>query len=133
MAFAHRSLGQEVIGLLQLNYRDAKPIYEQIKDGIRHLLLSNAILADEKLPSVRELASNLAINPNTIQRAYRELESEGYIYSKQGKGTFASEASFIHKTREQELLTELFVLDVTKEALGRRMENLEQGRMSENG
>ena len=80
MAFAHRSLGQEVIGLLQLNYRDAKPIYEQIKDGIRHLLLSNAILADEKLPSVRELASNLAINPNTIQRAYRELESEGYIY-----------------------------------------------------
>ena len=67
MAFAHRSLGQEVIGLLQLNYRDAKPIYEQIKDGIRHLLLSNAILADEKLPSVRELASNLAINPNTIQ------------------------------------------------------------------
>ena len=65
--------------MLQLNYRDAKPIYEQIKDGIRHLLLSNAILADEKLPSVRELASNLAINPNTIQRAYRELESEGYI------------------------------------------------------
>ncbi len=126
--------------MLQLNYRDAKPIYEQIKDGIRHLLLSNAISADEKLPSVRELASNLAINPNTIQRAYRELESEGYIYSKQGKGTFASATTFIHKTREQELLlafddvvTELFVLDVTKEDLGQRMENLEQGRMVENG
>ena len=75
--------------LLQLNYRDAKPIYEQIKEGIRHLLLTDAIASDEKLPSVRELASNLAINPNTIQRAYRELESEGYIYTKQGKGTFA--------------------------------------------
>ena len=53
--------------MLQLNYRDAKPIYEQIKDGIRRLLLSDAIKADEKLPSVRELASSLAINPNTIQ------------------------------------------------------------------
>ena len=63
--------------MLQLNYRDAKPIYEQIKDGIRKLLLSKAIEPDEKLPSVRELASNLAINPNTISRAYRELESEG--------------------------------------------------------
>ena len=126
--------------MLQLNYRDAKPIYEQIKEGIRHLLLSNAIAADEKLPSVRELASNLAINPNTIQRAYKELETEGYVYSMKGKGTFASDADFIHKNREQELLmafddvvTELFVLDVTKEQLGSRMENLEQGRLKENG
>ncbi len=126
--------------MLQLNYRDAKPIYEQIKEGIRYLLLSNAIAADEKLPSVRELASNLAINPNTIQRAYRELETEGYVYSKQGKGTFASATSFIHKTREQELLTvfddvvtELFVLDVPKEKLEQRMENLEQGRREIDG
>lgn len=126
--------------LLQLNYRDAKPIYEQIKEGIRHLLLTDAIASDEKLPSVRELASNLAINPNTIQRAYRELESEGYIYTKQGKGTFASATDFIHKSREEELLvkfddvvTELFVLDVTREELGHRMENLGQGRMEKNG
>ena len=90
--------------MLQLNYRDAKPIYEQIKDGIRKLLLSKAIEPDEKLPSVRELASSLAINPNTISRAYRELESEGYVYSKQGKGTFASSPVFINQTRKQELL-----------------------------
>lgn len=132
--------GKEVMELLQLNYRDAKPIYEQIKEGIRHLLLTDAIASDEKLPSVRELASNLAINPNTIQRAYRELESEGYIYTKQGKGTFASATDFIHKSREEELLvkfddvvTELFVLDVTREELGHRMENLGQGRMEKNG
>ena len=132
--------GKEVMELLQLNYRDAKPIYEQIKEGIRHLLLTDAIASDEKLPSVRELASNLAINPNTIQRAYRELESEGYIYTKQGKGTFASATDFIHKSREDELLvkfddvvTELFVLDVTREELGHRMENLGQGRMEKNG
>ena len=126
--------------MLQLNYRDAKPIYEQIKEGIRHLLLTNAIAADEKFPSVRELASTLAINPNTIQRAYRELEAEGYVYSMKGKGTFASSTDFIHKSRAQELLTEfddveeeLFELDVTKEELGCRMENLEQGRLVENG
>jgi GntR family transcriptional regulator len=126
--------------LLQLNYRDAKPIYEQIKEGIRHLLLTNAIAADEKLPSVRELASNLAINPNTIQRAYKELELEGYVYSMKGKGTFASATDFIHKSREQELLTtfddvvtELFLLDVPKEKLGCRMERLEQRRIDAHG
>ncbi len=126
--------------MLQLNYRDAKPIYEQIKEGIRHLLLTNAIAADEKLPSVRELASNLAINPNTIQRAYRELEAEGYVYSMKGKGTFAAATDFIHKSREQELLmtfddvvSELFILDVSKEELGCRMQNLEQGRLENNG
>ncbi len=125
--------------MLQLNYRDAKPIYEQIKEGIRRLLLSNAILADERLPSVRELASSLAINPNTIQRAYRELESEGYIYTKQGKGTFAAATAVLQKTREQQLLlafddvvSELFFLDVTSEELGHRMENLEQGRADQN-
>jgi len=124
--------------LLQLNYRDAKPIYEQIKDGIRKLLLSKAIEPDEKLPSVRELASSLAINPNTISRAYRELESEGYVYSKQGKGTFASSPVFINQTRKQELLvtfddvvTELFVLSVTKEELGERMERLSEGGETE--
>ncbi len=124
--------------MLQLNYRDAKPIYEQIKEGIRRLLLSKAIAADEKLPSVRELASNLAINPNTIQRAYRELETEGYVYTRQGKGTFAASTALVQKTRKHELLesfddvvTELFVLNVTKEELGIRMESLEQGRRPE--
>lgn len=125
--------------MLQLNYRDAKPIYEQIKEGIRKLLLTRVIAPDEKLPSVREMASNLAINPNTIQRAYKELEAEGYLYSRQGKGTFASATAVVQKSRTNELLvtfdevvTELFVLDVTKEELGLRMENLEQGRMTGN-
>lgn len=124
--------------MLQLNYRDAKPIYEQIKDGIRKLLLSKAIEPDEKLPSVRELASSLAINPNTISRAYRELEAEGYVYSKQGKGTFASSPVFINQTRKQELLvtfddvvSELFILSVTKEELGQRMERLSKGGETE--
>ena len=56
--------------MIQLNYRDARPIYEQVKDGLRHLVVTGALQAGDKLPSVRALASSLAINPNTIQRAY---------------------------------------------------------------
>ena len=67
--------------MISLNYRDSRPIYEQIKDGLKKLMVSGALAADEKLPSVRALATQLSINPNTIQRAYNELESEGYIYS----------------------------------------------------
>ena len=65
--------------MISLNYRDSRPIYEQIKDGLRKLIVTSALAADDKLPSVRSLATQLSINPNTIQRAYNELESEGYI------------------------------------------------------
>uniref|UniRef100_UPI003FF0CFFC GntR family transcriptional regulator n=1 Tax=Dysosmobacter welbionis TaxID=2093857 RepID=UPI003FF0CFFC len=75
--------------MISLNYRDSRPIYEQIRDGLRKLIVTGALSADEKLPSVRALAAQLAINPNTIQRAYNELEGEGYIYSVPGKGSVA--------------------------------------------
>ena len=75
--------------MITLNYRDARPIYEQVKDGLRRLIVSGAIKDGEKLPSVRQLASQLAINPNTIQRAIGELEAEGYAASVPGKGSFA--------------------------------------------
>ena len=91
----------------QLNYRDSKPIYEQIKDGFRKLIITNSLSANEKLPSVRELASGLAINPNTIQRAYRELESEGFIYSIAGKGSFAADWSDI-STAQKDACMEKF-------------------------
>ena len=76
--------------MISLNYRDSRPIYEQIKDGLRKLIVTGAMAPDEKLPSVRALATQLSINPNTIQRAYNELEQEGYIYSVAGKGSFVS-------------------------------------------
>ncbi len=87
--FAKRGVENFVISL---NYRNSRPIYEQIKDGLRKLVISGAIRTNEKLPSVRELAAALAINPNTIQRAYRELENEGFIYTIAGKGSFAASA-----------------------------------------
>ena len=76
--------------MFAINYRDSRPIYEQIMDELRKMIISGVFAPDEKLPSVRELAQELAINPNTIQRAYRELELTGYIYSVAGKGNFAA-------------------------------------------
>ncbi len=92
------------MGWIALNYRDSKPIYEQVKDGFRRLILSGAMATGDRLPSVRELAAELAINPNTIQRAYRELEAEGFIYSIAGKGSFASPLSEVSESRRAELL-----------------------------
>ena len=92
--------------MIQLNYRDAKPIYEQIKDGLRKLVITNSLIANEKLPSVREMASKLAINPNTIQKAYRELEAEGYVYTVAGKGTFVAERKEVLGVRNEELMKE---------------------------
>ena len=120
--------------MIQLNYRDAKPIYEQIKEGLRKLVVTGALSVGEKLPSVRELASQLAINPNTIQRAYRELENEGYIYTLVGKGTFVAENGNLDNTREKELLqefdelvTELLYLKVPKEKLKERIDIAAEG------
>ncbi len=120
--------------MIQLNYRDSKPIYEQIKDGFRKLIISNALSANEKLPSVRELASSLAINPNTIQKAYRDLESDGYIYTIAGKGTFVAEGQEIFDTRQHELLQEfdeiveeLYFLSVGRKELVQRIDMLAEG------
>lgn len=93
--------------MISLNYRDSRPIYEQIKDGLRKLIVTGAIKADDKLPSVRALATQLAINPNTIQRAYNELEGEGYIYSVPGKGSFASGNTGAEEARRAELLAKI--------------------------
>ena len=90
--------------MIQLNYRDNRPFYQQIKDNIRQLVISKALLENEKLPSVREMAASLAINPNTIQRAYRELENEGYVYTVTGKGTFVAKVSPITLDRQKDLL-----------------------------
>ena len=110
--------------MISLNYRDSRPIYEQIRDGLRKLIVTGALSADEKLPSVRALAAQLAINPNTIQRAYNELEGEGYIYSVPGKGSFAAAnpaADYAPRgellTQVRELLSELRYLGVSQQEL----------------
>ena len=74
--------------MIHLNSRDPRPIYEQIMDNLRRLIISGGVAPGDRLPSVREMAAQLAINPNTIQRAYRELENDGWIESAPGKGSF---------------------------------------------
>lgn len=115
--------------MIQLNYRDAKPIYEQIQEGFRKMILTGTLKPDEKLPSVRSLASELAINPNTIQRAYNQLESQGYIYSVSGKGSFVNGAFDPQSARRQELLQrlrelalELRYLNISREEILRILE-----------
>ena len=90
--------------MLHLDYRDARPIYEQVKDGLRKLMVSGVIQEGEKLPSVRSLASSLSINPNTIQKAYEALEAEGYVYSVAGKGSFAAPQTGVDIHRREQLL-----------------------------
>ena len=97
--------------MLNLNHNDHRPIYEQIKEQLKQLILSGALKPDERLVSVRELALHLAINPNTIQRAYRELEGEGYIYSVRAKGCFVAQ---VNKNTVKKHCKELFeTLDKT--------------------
>ena len=97
--------------MISINYRDSKPIYLQIKDSLRRLILTGTLPAGSKLPSVRSLASSLAINPNTIQRAYRELEAEGFIFSIAGKGSFAADMKQL-QTPEQAAAVERLLADV---------------------
>ena len=120
--------------MIQLNYRDSKPIYEQIKDGLKRLIITGAIAPDEKMPSVRELASQLAISPNTIAKAIRELEQEGYIYTITGRGSFAADRKDISAGRNDQLLKkfdeivkELLFLNENKDDLKQRIEALAKG------
>ena len=85
--------------MISINTRDPRPIYLQIKENAIRLILSGVMKTDERLPSVRELAGSLAINPNTIQRAYRELENEGFIYSVTGRGSYVAALSEIDRGR----------------------------------
>ena len=87
--------------MISVNYRDPRPLYEQIKESIIKLIMTKSLSENEQLPSVRELAVELAINSNTIQRAYRELENEGYIYKISGKGTFVSPQEHFRPNTEE--------------------------------
>ena len=119
--------------MIHLDYRDARPIYTQIGDGIREQIRSGILNPGDKLPSVRDLATQLTINPNTIQRAYRELEHEGYVYGVPGKGWFAARQitareermAMLWETLEQ-TAQELRFLGVSPEALMERLKGGEQ-------
>ena len=120
--------------MIKLNYKEARPLYVQIKESIRKMVISNAFLADEKLPSVREMASQLAVNPNAIERAYQELEQDGYVYRRKDEGTFVAKENRVNEMRRRELMQkfdlvvrELSELSVSSNELAERVEVITKG------
>ena len=93
--------------MILIDYKDSRPIYEQVFDKLRMLILSGALKSDEKMPSVRTLAMDLSINPNTIQRAYSELERQGYIYTVKGRGNFVSDTGQLKDGYRKEIFGRL--------------------------
>lgn len=119
--------------MFELDMRSRKPIYEQLVEKMKELIMNEVIKPDEQLPSVRTLASQLTINPNTIQKAYRELETQGFIYSIKGKGNFVNPSTQI-KDREkietvkkelEKLIVEALYLGVKAEELVKLVHDLE--------
>ena len=110
--------------MIAINYRDPRPIYEQIQSELRRLMLTGALPPGSRLPSVRELAGQLAINPNTIQRAYRELESDGYILSVAGKGSFVAQVDKLAEQQKKQAVEAFQAAAQRLRALGLSREEL---------
>ena len=110
--------------MIAINYRDPRPIYEQIQAELRRLMLTGALPPGSRLPSVRELAGQLAINPNTIQRAYRELELDGYILSVAGKGSFVAQIDQLAEQQKKQAADAFCTAAQRLRALGLSVEEL---------
>ena len=111
--------------MVKIDYRDPRPIYEQVVDGIEDLALRGALPADTQIPSVRQLAMELSINPNTIQRAYAELERRGVIYAAKGRGNFISDdIASLRARRLDEIGAEIGALAGRARTLGATEEQL---------
>ena len=112
--------------MIILDYRNHQPIYEQIVERFKELILKGIFPPESQLPSVRNLAMELSINPNTIQRAFGELERQGYIYSVKGKGNFIADSKKLKEEKQNEMLLKLG--DFIREAkdMGIRMEQMIQ-------
>ena len=121
--------------MIALDYRDRRPLYEQIIERFQDLMYQEVMKENEKLPSVRSLAMELSINPNTIPRAYTELERQGFIYSVKGKGSFVADSGRLRRERLREwerefdrLAEEGFQIGLSAEDLTGRIRSLEEKR-----
>ena len=120
--------------MILLNYKDNRPIYEQIMERVKELIVKGILSKDEALPSVRSLAMELSINPNTIQRAYQELERQGVIYSIKGKGSFVASMDQLVDRKKSEIMGRLKELTLTAKELGMtQAELIEQIHVSYKG
>ena len=92
---------------MELNYHDPRPIYEQLVDTFEKLILQGAIAPDQKMPTIRETAARYSVNPNTVQKVFAILESDGYIYTVKGRGCFATDPERLTEKRRQAFLIEV--------------------------
>ena len=105
--------------MILIDYKDRRPLYEQIVEKLSDLMVRGVLAQDSQLPSVRSFATELSINPNTIQRAYSELERNGFLYTVKGKGNYVAYSDSLKDVRKQEILEKL--RDLKKEALSMGM------------
>ena len=110
--------------MIILDLKDARPLYEQIVDRFKYLILCGVLQEDEKLPSVRNLAMELSLNPNTIQKAYGELERDGFIYSVKGRGNFVSSSKILREHKKKELKLQIGALVEEAESIGLSKEEI---------
>lgn len=110
--------------MIMIDYKDTRPLYEQIVEKIKILILNGVLEADSKMPSVRNMAVDLSINPNTVQRAYAQLEREGFIYTVKGRGNFVSENPGLIDVKRQELKDKCRQLVEEAKAVGIRGDEL---------
>lgn len=94
--------------MIIIDYKDTRPIYEQIVDKFQQLILRGILQTDEQMPSVRTLAMELSINPNTIQKAYAELERQGFIYAVKGRGNFVAYSDKLLESKKEEIRQKLY-------------------------
>lgn len=129
--------------MIVLDYKDRRPLYEQVAERFQELIVKGILPKDMQMPSVRAQAMQLSINPNTIQRAYSELERQGYIYSIKGKGSFVADINGLLDVRRGEwtermkaLAEEGYSMGVTRqemEALIRNMEPADTEKKEQGG
>ncbi len=110
--------------MIKIDYTSSKAIYEQIYDEITRLILSKALKPDDKLPSVRELAAMTKINPNTIQKAYKVLELENYVYSVKGRGNFVKSSDDLRNLHISKLEEKLFKTIKSLKELGLKNDDI---------
>ena len=123
--------------MFQIDLKSRKAIYEQVIDNFKRLIVTGVLRKDEKVPSVRDMARSITVNPNTVQKAYRELENQGYIYTVLGQGSFISappeerdtkEITAIY-TRIKSDVQELIFRKETKEQIIKFVESIEGGNI----
>lgn len=104
--------------MIIIDYKDRRPLYEQIVERFSNLIIKGVLPPDSKLPSVRNLAVELSMNPNTIQRAYAEMERLGFIYSVKGKGNFVAIKEELLQSKQKEVFTAIDKLIEISEDVG---------------